>query len=331
MTGGANRSWKIVTLATVMFFLSILFMRINGTHFSIYLYIWMTVAFFGYTCNLASIKVFMEVLICISVFVLAILIFLELTKSGPNINGKISWAIGVLVMLVPKIFLYNYCNVNMAIQYSETIENSQSYLDEPTTAKNSKINFPLKPQLSLVKDEALWELAFNEFDSDDQKKGLYAKLFSRHRGNEVLIKADYIAVRFDELQAAQIEHQSMVIKNEQELLKNQTAEDSIEAGSYQSRFFKGTECLFFANGQAAIKVNQTRYRLYENTAGLEKSLKYFIGSGMYLSTDLIREIKFDDQKLIIDCPRCEQKIKVTRNKELELACPACSFRWTEQT
>jgi len=48
---------------------------------------------------------------------------------------------------------------------------------------------------------------------------------------------------------------------------------SIKAGDYESKFFKGIEGLFFSNGQAAIRVAQNKYRLYDNREGLEKSLK----------------------------------------------------------
>lgn len=317
-----NRRWVIVTLAIVMFFISIFLIRINGTFFSIYLYIWITVGYFGYKNNIASIKVFLEVLLFISICILSILIFLELSKNSLSIKEKVPLAISILVMIVPKIFLYNFCNMNLNIHYSESVQNSQIYLEENNRTNASELK---------TNDEELWEIALNEFDSDHQKKGLYAKLFSLHRGNEIQIKSDYIFDRFNQLKTEQIEKHVLNLKYQQEQLINQRIEDSIKEGTYKSKFFKGIESLFFANGQAAIKINQDKYRLYKNKASLEKSLKYFVDYGMYLSTDLIRQIEFDDQRLIIDCPRCQQRIRVIKNEELEIVCLSCNFRWTEQT
>lgn len=326
-----NRRWVIVTLAIVMFFISIFLIRINGTLFSIYLYIWITVGYFGYKNNTASIKVFLEVLLFISLLILFILIFLELSKNSLSVKDKIPLSISVLIMIVPKIFLYNFCNMDMNIHYSESIQNSQIYLGKNNAANDLESNMLLNTSEPKINDEELWEIALNEFDSDHQKKGLYAKLFSLHRGNEIQIKSDYIFDRFNQLKTEQIEKHVLNLKNQHEQLINQRIEDSIKEGTYKSKFFKGVESLFFANGQAAIKINQKKYRLYKNTASLEKSLKYFVESGMFLSTDLIREIEFDDQKVIIDCPRCYQKIKVIENQEIEIACQSCNFRWTEQS
>lgn len=190
---------------------------------------------------------------------------------------------------------------------------------------------PSDSHVSEKSEEELWELAFNEFDSEKRKNGLYAKLFSLHNGDEIKIKSNYIKERFEQLKVEEIEKKDEQKFIKQEYDKKQSAEDCIKTGNYTSKFYKDVECLLFSNGQAAVKINEKKFRLYENDSSVDKSLRHYAGSGMYLTTGLIRIIEFDDEKIIISCPRCKQKTKVPKNKELEISCPSCEFKWIEKT
>jgi len=194
--------------------------------------------------------------------------------------------------------------------------------------KNSKNNLTLYPKKN---DEELWETAIEEYDSPMRKKGLYAKIYSQKNGNESLVKAEYIKERFEKLKEEEIERRKEKNKIESEYNKNQGAENSIKSGRYTLKQVKGVDCLFFENGQAAIKVNERKYRLYEDDESLEKSIKYFASSNMYLTTGLIQVIEINNGFEIISCPRCKQKTRVPSNKELQITCPSCKFEWVEKT
>ena len=48
-------------------------------------------------------------------------------------------------------------------------------------------------------DEDYWEDALNEFESANRKKGLYAKLYSLHTGDEAKIKSAYMQERLSDV------------------------------------------------------------------------------------------------------------------------------------
>ena len=177
----------------------------------------------------------------------------------------------------------------------------------------------------------MWERAIEEYDSSARKKGIYAKLYAQRNGDESTIKADYIKERYEQLKAEEAEKNYAKIKSEMEYNKNLSAEESIKTGRYTQKRVKGIECLLFANGEAAIKINESKYRLYEDDTSLEKSLQWFDSCGMYLSTGLIKIIEVGKEYQILSCPRCKQKTRVPTNKELQITCPSCKFQWVEKT
>ena len=212
--------------------------------------------------------------------------------------------------------------------FKETHQNSKPVANDFSQMQNSKNNSTLSPKKN---DEELWEAAIEEYDSPMRKKGLYAKIYSQKNGNESLVKAEYIKERFEQLKEEEIERRKEKNKIESEYNKNQSAEDSIKSGRYTLKQVRGVDCLLFENGQAAIKVNERKYRLYEDDESLEKSIKYFANSSMYLTTGLIRVIEINNGFEIISCPRCKQKTRVPTNKELQITCPSCKFEWVEKT
>ena len=63
-------------------------------------------------------------------------------------------------------------------------------------------------------DEDFWEEALYEFESENRKKGLYAKLYSLHTGNEAKIKSEYLQERYSQLKEANISAELASVKNE---------------------------------------------------------------------------------------------------------------------
>lgn len=39
----------------------------------------------------------------------------------------------------------------------------------------------------------------------------------------------------------------------------------------------------------------------------------------------------DNEKIIVNCPKCNQKTRVPSNKKIEITCPACEYAWTQNT
>lgn len=328
MSEKSKHSWGIVILAVVMFFITMIVAGINGSKNSLYYAVWVATGYYGYKNNLLAIKGLMQVLIWLNVCVLILVLALVDNILG---HEKMQLAIGVLVMLIPKAFLYHYAKTNIDVNHIEPVQNFNKNLNEKPSIMQKNNQIFSSVHISEISEEEMWELAFNEFESTNRKNGLYAKLFSLHDGDETKIKSSYIKERFEQLKFDEVKKKEEQKLLKQEYDKNQSAENSIKTGNYTSKFYKDVECLNFSNGQAAIKINANKFRLYENSTSLDKSLKYYAGSGMYLTTGLIRVIDFDNEKIVISCPRCKQKTNVPKNKELEISCPSCDFKWIEKT
>ena len=105
--------WGIVSVAILMLFVTMINTSINGQKNSFYYAVWIFVAWYGYKGNLEQIKSWMKFLIVANILaMLWIVMFIEDDVTNLVIKGatKESMAIGILVMLIPKIFLYMYCN-----------------------------------------------------------------------------------------------------------------------------------------------------------------------------------------------------------------------------
>ena len=72
---------------------------------------------------------------------------------------------------------------------------SNGNLTNDTTKQNFKNN--------IKSDDILWEEALEEFESRHRIKGLYAKLYTQHDGNEQRIKSQYLKERFEQLKKQQ--------------------------------------------------------------------------------------------------------------------------------
>lgn len=102
-----EKRWGIVALGSLMFLVSLLF----GSKGSPYTLVWMIVAYYGYKGNLSSIKLLMKWLCLINLIALVIVLLFvsdDIASNIPNISGKTGLALGILIMLIPKILLYFY-------------------------------------------------------------------------------------------------------------------------------------------------------------------------------------------------------------------------------
>lgn len=132
-------------------------------------------------------------------------------------------------------------------------------------------------------DDDLWADALIEFESANRKKGLYAKLYSLHTGDEAKIKSEYMQERHLELKEEQLrnkakeealarekdEYEKKVLslnKNEKlalELLQNTSIK---KVGN--------TEFYIYDDGRVAIKVNEAKFALYANFQSAENAISY---------------------------------------------------------
>jgi len=319
--------WGIIALAVSMFFVTMAITAVNGSKTSIYYFIWIMAGYYGYKNDLQSIKVLMKIVLWLNIIAL---ILIMMIADNSITNDKTQLITSVIIMLVPKIGLFLYAKTNIEDNINTTVSDTRSTSSNFNNSKPMSHNKIDKKETN-KSEEDLWELAYNEYNSENRKKGLYAKLLSQHEGDENKIKSSYIKERFEQLKAEELEkiEKNRILK--QGYNKNLSAEECINTNSYTSKFYKDTEYLLFANGQAAIKINEKKYRLYDNDDSLNKSLNYHASTGMYLTTGLLGVIEPNDEKIVISCPRCKQKSKVPKNKELEISCPSCDFNWTEKT
>ncbi len=102
-----EKRWGIVALGALMFLASLLF----GSKGSLYTLVWLMVSYYGYKGDLITIKQWMKWLILINLIALVIVVIFVSDDAAsliPNVSGKIGLALGILIMLIPKIFLYFY-------------------------------------------------------------------------------------------------------------------------------------------------------------------------------------------------------------------------------
>jgi len=111
MSDKTQRRWGILTVAVLMFFVTLVITNINGAKSSIYFYVWMMVGYYAYKGKLSDIQTMMKYLIFLNVVVaVLVMIFMDSDNLSYLKNGgKSDLLVGVLVMLAPKILLFFYC------------------------------------------------------------------------------------------------------------------------------------------------------------------------------------------------------------------------------
>lgn len=72
------------------------------------------------------------------------------------------------------------------------------FTNKENKLEDSKNNFDIKSQSKT--DDIFWEMAITEYE-ENRRKGLYARLFTEHNGDENKIKSQYIKIRKEEIAA----------------------------------------------------------------------------------------------------------------------------------
>ena len=273
---------------------------------------------------------------------------------GLGILSRTSTSLGAMVANI-LIFAVVFVGIGCLIDFVKCRDkgNKTSSYEHPTEPKTSttdrseyiahnKVSPP--PNFENIKsnsknDDSLWADALEEFESKSRMKGLYAKLYTQHDGNEQRIKSAYLKERFEQLKSEQQsflasevklakennEHKKrlQLIQQEQKLALENKENKKITS----IEIVGNTEFYMFEDGRVAIKVNETDYGLYVNFKAAENAVNY---SNLYGIFGFIGLIKIND-KVVISCPRCRKDTRVPANKELEITCPSCKFQWLEKT
>lgn len=186
-----QRRFGIIAVAVVMFILTVIFGQtsITGKANPLYLAVWIMVGWYGYKDDLKSIASWMKWLIWIAIgATIFIYLFVGDNSNVISLDVKNSTAIGVAIMLVPKIALYYYCKMKI----NESNESKMTYADDSASinikvanVQNNKgednINFDSSRKDTKISqiinesefsnDEIFYEKALVEYEGN-RRKGL---------------------------------------------------------------------------------------------------------------------------------------------------------------
>lgn len=313
----------IIALAVAMFIVTVISAQVTGQKSSFYYWVWVMVGYYGYKGNLSSIKTLMYFLMWFN-FIVACGLVLFL-----NNYDKWELIISVGVMMIPKFLLYGYCKEQL--EQNSIKENNSKYdslvqsnsFEKENSIPSSNTSFTgriavknnvledkkntvlLKGKVEMEKnDEEFWERALNEYEGSDRKKGLWAKLFAEHNGDDQKIKIQYLKIRVEQLTQESslisnkkletlpednfnLEAESSKAKHPQEY-KN--IEDYIISGIYLTKPFMDNEYYLYPNGQAAVKWND-ELRVYSDEFYVQSALKVYVRSGILPVVGFVRKIE----------------------------------------
>lgn len=218
-----KKRWGILVLAVLMFLVTLIANSFpNGKPGNpFFLAVWIMVGWYALKGDVDTIKSWMKWAIWLSLGGVVFVYLFVGDSLGMTIGDKHLVAGLNLVFLVPKVILYYYCKIqikastdekevnskkiildsyarkNSAVVQERYEPNSSSEISKSIIAQNGKLNTLLSK--SDVNDIDFWEMALDEVDGDERKKGLWAKLYAENDGDELKIKAAYLKVRVKEI------------------------------------------------------------------------------------------------------------------------------------
>lgn len=288
-----QRRFGIIAVAVVMFILTVIFGQtsITGKANPLYLAVWIMVGWYGYKDDLKSIASWMKWLIWIAIgATIFIYLFVGDNSNVISLDVKNSTAIGVAIMLVPKIALYYYCKMKI----NESNESKMTYADDSASinikvanVQNNKgednINFDSSRKDTKISqiinesefsnDEIFYEKALEEYDKG-RRKGLWIKILSTNEGNETKSKFEYIRVRAKEIQIEHVElkkQKSILIDTaRQEQIKKQLLLEE-KIGKHKIIKINGENCFLLEDGKVLYQMKNGDYLIYWN----EQQMSYW--------------------------------------------------------
>ena len=330
MTTQIQRRWGILLLAVIMFLITLIMTTINGGKTSIYYFVWIMVGYYAYKDRLPDIKAWMKYVIIINVAAIGLIAIFMDGESVSYISKGSKWdlIISALVMLVPKIFLYLYCNKQIeestknqttpiakdfnATTQPATLSNTNKPINEvkiegaykstlPTrNISDIELNFTIANQSapkSSIDSDVIWGETYKEFESGERNLGLWARLFAQHEGNETKAKAEYLKIRFD----SKLEELERVASNSQDAAKvfarkdyvEKTEETCVKDNIFDLYTSSGYEIYVFPNGNAAYKRFKI-YKVYESKDAAINAIKIYLRTEVVGRTGFIRDFSEED-------------------------------------
>jgi hypothetical protein len=215
-----------------------------------------------------------------------------LPQNSSNLGGLIA-----ILIIYPLVFGLIGVVIDLVKNSSQnkqvattTIEQLSKKMNHSNVEKKSES----QPTASLKKDfrntevqtktdDDLWADALIEFESAKRKKGLYAKLYSLHTGDEAKIKAAYLQERHFELKEEQLRNKA----NEEALTREKdeyekkllslNTNEKLVLELLQTTSIKkvgNTDFYMYDDGRVALKVNEAKFALYANFQSAENAISY---------------------------------------------------------
>ena len=314
----SQKRWGILTLAVVMFFVTLIVGSIaSGRNANpLYLFVWIMVGWYAYKGDLKSIMSWMKILIWLAVVGVGLIYLFVGDNSSIGMSVKHDMAIGVAIMLIPKIGLFYYCksqlddisispsNAHTAMNKSSNTESTpktyQSFFNVPDlTASAQASPLPVKHVgNAMTKTENTknniseplaedWEKALNEYENENRIKGLWAKLFADNNGDENIVKAQYIKFRAVEIAAAR---RKEIEDRRSNIYSHASNEDCIRNGA-MNQFQANIKFPVYklGNGNYAIYVSW-RYKIYSSLDSLNKTIIMFNDTELFSRDGFIEDI-----------------------------------------
>jgi chromatin remodeling complex protein RSC6 len=157
----------------------------------------------------------------------------DLNSTASSI--KYAAAIGVAIMLIPKIALFYYCSFKLKEEHkldpykssSSSFENPISHSDSKSKTSNysspeSNKFIKSSRESTIINDEIFYEKALSEFESN-RHKGLWIKILANNEGNEVKSKFEYIRIRAKDIQV----EESAIKEQQEEQEKDRSLDEEI--------------------------------------------------------------------------------------------------------
>ena len=160
--------------------------------------------------------------------------------------------------------------------------------------EKSKLTFNLieqnrKEELEAIDQDQVWSLAYEEFESENRKIGLWARLFAENNGDDAKAKAAYLKASSEVIHNKLRE--SLIAKNKEKYQSNKkdavnkTEEECINDKIYDLYEGSGYQIYVFPNGKAAFKL----YKIFENKELAITAISEYRNNGSMGRVGFIRE------------------------------------------
>jgi hypothetical protein len=154
------------------------------------------------------------------------------------------------------------------------------------------VNQDREEEPEAIDQDDVWTLAYIEFESDNRKIGLWARLFAENNGDEAKSKAAYLKVRSEairtHLKEALKETHKAKYESNKDIHFNKTEEECITEKIYDLYEGSGYQIYVFPNGKAAFKILRI-YKIFEDKESAIAAVGEYSDRGSMGRVGFIRE------------------------------------------